>query len=498
VRGTSTFRGICACLPACLQVNTTGDNDAVTAAALQQALVTHLASASQGRLAHVSSAWVRGCVQVFLWAAWVPPPQLRDAAGQGPSGITAGGQALSLPAINISAQGAPAGAAPLSVQPGAHATTADRVSKVLSHDLEVALAAGAAAAGMQGDVDVQVGCGGDPQRYEIESTAAGTTPVPESTGREGTTAGCSRLQVQCISPPCLTLLSTISRTERPYAAFQVHLSSQQQVQRVRVLVLAAGAGAALVDDEREVMAGQGKAVLRVQVPLQGLAAANNRTGYGEGPSRDRPAHWAPSNPVGLRLIITTPTLPNSSISQAPLQPPQLLASATLLAAPALLASELCGLHALIEHEGVDARMTGASVWSQHWQPLMDDICLCLEALGSADAASAASGTAEGAMVGFGSQACDLVTARLCDFFSDVGMAAWLHQLHSLSSARAGQPGDKPPLQEGEQPGNRGAVVASNSREAASAESPGWPGTPAQMHPAAMGWGSLQGQSLDPG
>jgi hypothetical protein len=59
----------------------------------------------------------------------------------------------------------------------------------------------------------------------------------------------------------------------------------------------------------------------------------------------------------------------------PPPPVRLHATATLLAAPAPLASELGSLYAATEQVGREQGLEPQDVWSHHWQPLMDDICL---------------------------------------------------------------------------------------------------------------------------
>jgi hypothetical protein len=211
---------------------------------------------------------------------------------------------------------------------------------------------------------------------------------------------------------------------RPAAiAFNMQLTSHQ-AQQVRVIVVAAATGAVLVDKKYGLTAGH-LTTLQLELPSSALATA--ATG------KDRQVGGGLQPVAPLRLIITTPT----HHTQGP-QPPQLarlLATATLLAAPASLASELCGLHELMEQQGAAQQLTAQEVWSQHWQVLMNDLALCLMAADDLSSATPGEGTAVSA---YQVQAVGEVAETLCQFFLGHVMPGWQAQMHSSLQALSHQ------------------------------------------------------------
>jgi hypothetical protein len=397
---------------------------------------------------------------MFVWAAWLPV-QLASAAE-----LRLEGEAGQTPP---------------------QAVPAETESSI---DILPALAAAADAARVQGEVHVEVGGKGFLQRFRMETLASGPVPVlPVSAAVGSSTAeALSRLCMQRIYPPCSTLpFSTVA--EAACITFKVHLSSQED-QRVRVVVVAAATGAVLVDEEHEVVTPQGAtgerlSALLVQVPVADLVAPSPKAAIeGAGGS-------ILCDPAALRLIITTPAAPHSSTQPCP--PARVLATATHLVAPVLLASELCGLHAIMEEEGVRAGMSGAAVWSHRWQPLMNDISLCIDLLSSSQTASATSNsstaTGAGAGVQYPAQAFDLVTDTLREYFSRAGMEGWFQQLQSMreSMPEHHKQGEATPQWGGVEP------QGSGSRQRAIIHTPSEPSTPTQEHPLVKAGWSYSGQ-----
>jgi hypothetical protein len=139
----------------------------------------------------------------------------------------------------------------------------------------------------------------------------------------------------------------------------------------------------LVDQEHELGAGDG-ASIDLHVPSWNAArAAHSQAGADDHALSASGSACFTFYP--LRLIITTPThKPGSQ------QPPQLAcmhATATLIAAPAALASELCSLYGTMMQQGGAIGLDAQAVWSLHRQPLMDCICLLSTLPGTAAEAS---------------------------------------------------------------------------------------------------------------
>jgi hypothetical protein len=105
------------------------------AAALQRSLPADLDSLLPGRLLHVSSAWVRGCVQVFVWATHLPHQLL------GKPGADGSADEADTPAQDGS------GAVPSGIQ----CMVAPFSNSIMSR-----FASSAAAAGVEDEVDVQI------------------------------------------------------------------------------------------------------------------------------------------------------------------------------------------------------------------------------------------------------------------------------------------------------------------------------------------------------
>jgi hypothetical protein len=297
------------------------------------------------------------------------------------------------------------------------------------------LAAAAESAGAVGAVDVQVNTHGTPERLdlpaspslslseeaEVEIAPELRVPCRDSASSLSLFTNESDLLLAKVSPPCLTMdAQQTEPASQGHLNLQVYLGSDSD-QRVRVLLLAACSGAVLVDQRYDVEAGR---VLpyTLEVPTSALAT---QLQHRQGGAPGRPA-------VPLRLVMTTPLTP--SHSGQPPAPAQLLATTTLLAAPAPLASELCTLYDSMEDQGQAQGLGAGDVWSQHWHPLMEDICLCLVAAHSAAALTATSPSApsEGPAGGVQSQE---VTARVMEvlgqFFAGNGMPAWQAQLQHI-------------------------------------------------------------------
>jgi hypothetical protein len=197
----------------------------------------------------------------------------------------------------------------------------------------------------------------------------------ESTADAGSTAGSSGLSITDVSPMCLTLHVSASAGTASGASFPVHVHlSSCEGQHVRLLLFAALTGAVLFDQEVDVAAQDDlQTPVLLRVPLTELAAASHRAALAadEPPTSSSLTH-ASSKPVPLRLVVTTAAGAHHCQGGSP-PPARLLATATLLAAPALLASELCSLHIVMEQEGGYQGLGAQQLWSSHWQPLMDDL-----------------------------------------------------------------------------------------------------------------------------
>jgi hypothetical protein len=138
-----------------------------------------------------------------------------------------------------------------------------------------------------------------------------------------------------------------------------------------VLLLAALTGVVLTDREHDIQAG-GFTSIHLPFISQEVAREGQNTGEAGGQA-NRTSVSSRQASIPLRLIITSPV--HQSGPNQPPSPTRLHATATLLAAPDHLASELCSLYAVMVEQGQQEGLTKQQVWSLHWQPLMDDICL---------------------------------------------------------------------------------------------------------------------------
>jgi hypothetical protein len=221
--------------------------------------------------------------------------------------------------------------------------------------------------------------------------------------------------------------------------------------------MAAATWVLLVDKEYGVLAGD-MTTLAVEIPVDGLGKA----AHGNRPSREHACGHQPVVP--LRLIITTPTQ-HADTSQRT-QPVRLLATATLLAAPAPLASELCSLYALMQQQGQQEGLGDQEVWSLYWQVLMTDLALCLLAADDLSSATPGTGTAAPAH-----QRAALAAAAdsLCEFFTHHVMSDWEAQMQgALQSLGHHHQGENKPATYMEQ----GGVATPSHRDV-----PAGPATP---------------------
>jgi hypothetical protein len=451
-----------------LQVHHPTRGHSQTAEALQEALPSVLTSTMPGQLVHLSSAWVRGCVQMFIWAAHYRH-HLAAAHRQ---------RRLSN-SSDHSSDGAQQAAATTQAQWQADEEVAiSRSNSTLLQNLQAATAINASlmqarllraaeAAGAQGAVDVQVGTDQPPSGHHPDQTqepalpssitkivglahddaddviaarmsvssasgssvsgptptptiTASTASIPMSTNGRGTS---SPVTLHHISPPCLTL-PTAGTSSHPPLSLHVHLHSQQ-TQRVRLLVLAGAEGVAVVDTEHTV-AGGGSwgSPVTLSIPSKGLASL---------------AHDSRTGVILLRLVITSAALAVGSSHES--QPMHLHATATLVAAPKPLASELLALYSLMEVQGKEEGLDSGEVWSGHWQPLMDDLTSCLYQQGSSASVAVPDG-APGTTVtvereALSNDALAQVLSGLREFFSTHAMSGWLQQLQHLSGCPGG-------------------------------------------------------------
>jgi hypothetical protein len=339
----------------------------------------------------VSSAWVRGCVHFFAWAAHIPP-QLAGMPGQ--SASAAGGKA----APALTAYKALAGAG---------------LAAPISNDISSWLAGSAAAAGAQGGVDVQVGKQ-PPQQYQVQLGSPPAAALPAATSTSPSSD--MPLEICSVTPPCLTLPDLFTSTagaaggSSAASALTLQLVSRQ-AQQVRVIILAAAAGEVLVDRSYQATAG-GITNLPVEVPLDALAHAAKGTQRNNTSAELQPV-------IPLRLIVTAAD--HYAGQPQHRQPVCLHATATLLAAPALLASELCILAEAMQQQGRAEGLSDQEVWSTHWQQLINDLCMCLMA---ANDPSSGMGTTE--VRG--------VASSLATFFSTHGMTGWEGQMQGVLQA----------------------------------------------------------------
>jgi hypothetical protein len=356
---------------------------AETAAALQQDLPTYLSASLPDQLAQVSSAWVRGCVHMFAWAAYLNR-QLPQRAG----------------GLSTLDQGMPCLDPESSLQvPEVHLSDAAIAS------LQQYLAEAAGAAGAQGAVDVQVGMD-QPSvvRYNLDGRADIGTPAHHTAH--------GRVTLHSLDPPCIILpyplIDETSSSDMPptTATAQLHLSSQH-TQRVRVLLLVVATGAVLVDAEHEIQ--EGPTAVQVEVPLAQISCSTQC-------------------PAALRVVVSSPSAHPSGVSQPP-RPTRLHATATLLAAPAPLAAELSAVFSGMQQDGRGAGLSAQDMWADHWQPLINDIALCLPCAPGAHAA--ATWQAASQQEGAARVAQQQVAQNLIKFCSAHGLIGWRSYLEGI-------------------------------------------------------------------
>jgi hypothetical protein len=133
----------------------------------------------------------------------------------------------------------------------------------------------------------------------------------------------------------------------------------------------------------------------------------------------------PRVPVALQLAVTTTI--HTQITQ-PNQPTRLHGTATLLAAPAPLATELCSLYAGMEQEGQEDGLSRRDVWSHFWQPLMCDLHACLAGCQMAAAPSGNAAT----FIQQNEVVLTTVAGSLGSFFSANGMPGWQGLMQRMS------------------------------------------------------------------
>jgi hypothetical protein len=206
-----------------------------TATTLQNSLPAALTSALPGPLAHMSSGWVRGCVQMFVWVAHLKR-RVASGSSDGVGGVE--GSTAAQPPGDQSLEGINTGSA----------TPAATGPAMLQHQL----AAAALAAGAQGAVDVQASPRLGPTRYQLGPETVADAALVGT--RAGSSSGAADLCIQRISPACLTLSDPAaapagSTDSNPV---EVHLSSHQfshVSSTVRLLLFTAVTGAVVVDQE---------------------------------------------------------------------------------------------------------------------------------------------------------------------------------------------------------------------------------------------------------
>jgi hypothetical protein len=388
----------CICTPCIVSLHAQAHQSAHEAAAtLQQYCQAALQGAMpSGQLVHMSSAWVRGCVQVFMWAAHLPQQLLGSATGH------------------------PASAKSTPISSALTGQTSSTIPRLF--------AGAAAAAGAEGDVDVQVGQQ-QPQRYQLAPDDAEPALVPASALSGGdvvtATEGPS-VELLSISPACLVLsdLETAAAVAADGSTsasthFSVQLASRH-AQQARVILMAAAAGVVLMDRTYNIASG-GLTTLRMDVSSVSLARLVGR----HGPNRNEAR--GPHPVIPLRVVITTPT---NQLDQP--KPPQLAhvhATATLLAAPGPLASELCTLYEAMEDEGRAQGLSGQEVWAAHWQQLMNDLAVCLMAADNLSSGAGATASTDQQL-----EAVKEAATPLAEFFSDHGLGGWQVQMQGVLQA----------------------------------------------------------------
>jgi hypothetical protein len=201
-----------------------------------------------------------------------------------------------------------------------------------------------------------------------------------------------------------------------------------------MLLLKGASGAVLVDEEHEVSAAGAVNDISLSVPAGLVAgAAAMVTRHGEQQSLEHPSAKQ-TTILPLRLVIMTPTSPHSS-TVAP-QVTRLHTTATLLAAPAPLASELCCLYEAMIQQGQQEGLGAGCVWTTHWQPFLEDISL----LSALTGRRAGSSPAEHQLPAVQAD----VAHSLRQFFDVNSMPAWHAYVSDL--LRAGeQPSQTPAL-----------------------------------------------------
>jgi hypothetical protein len=324
---------------ACLQVHQVSREHQEMASALQAVLPANITTALPGHLLHTSTAWVRGCVHMFAWVAL-------QQAGQ----------------------------ASLSAPIGQHTPIPEAVAACLQQQL----AAAAASAGGVGPVDIHVIGQPVPRRYHLPASPSAADDSPLFSPGSSLTDGSGGLlapavALQQVSSPCLTLPDVHPpQLAAATSAMTVTLHLGAGVpQRVRVLLLTPVTGEVLVDQEHELGAGV-EAGIELHAPHWDVARAAD-TPADDQANRASVSASTSLTFIPLHLIITTPA--HKPGSQQPPQLARLHATATLLAAPPPLASELCSLYETMMQQGGAIGLDAQAVWSLHWQPLMDSICL---------------------------------------------------------------------------------------------------------------------------
>jgi hypothetical protein len=364
---------------------------------------------------HVSSAWVRGCVHVFVWATHLPEQ------------------------LSGSKTGYPTSAEPKLVS--------SALTWHTSSTLPRRLAGAAVAAGVQGEVDVQVGQQ-LAQRYQVEpDTEPALVATRAMSGADAATAtGAFSVELLSITPSCLVVhdMEAEAAADGSTSA-STHPSVQlvsRQAQQARVILVANATGAVLLDRTYDIPSG-GVTTLRMDIPSDSLAKLAGR----HGPNRR--GAGGPQPVIPLRMIITTPT--KHADPPNPPQPAHVHATATLLAAPAPLASELCNLHEAMQQQGRAQGLSDEEMWAHHWQQLINDLSLCVAASAGLSSAAAA-GAGATAMAQHQLQAMKEVTTTLANFFSTHGMTGWEAQMRGVLQALGRQQVDSKQASPEEQAG----------------------------------------------
>jgi hypothetical protein len=312
----------------------------------------HLVAALPDKLMHVSTACVRGCIHMFGWLSELRGPLVTD-----PAEMTAL-QDLSMRLVSAAGTGGSGGAQ-------------DNLPAVLTSSLLGA----AATAGSVGHVDVQVTTQGPSHRYHLEAPATAEAPVAPSpvppAPDAANIAAPNTLQLHSIQPPCLALpdmrLQGAHTPAQPPLTAELRLTTEV-AQTVRVLLLTASTGAELVHAEHDTVAG-GVTTISMPTPVEGLMT---EAAHGLSSGAQHASH-SPQPVIPLHVVITTPA--NHADQTNPPQLAHVYATATLLAAPVLLASELCTAHEFMQQQGRAQGLNDQEIWSHYWQPLMQDVCL---------------------------------------------------------------------------------------------------------------------------